>query len=575
MSATAPVVRAWSFRSDGGRESPEESREFAGRLAECFRSTPIDRGGVDWAWESGPRARLVLASGAPALASWIARSLVPEYRTAQWTPVAAPPEDVDGRVGRVLDPFPHPDGPFRSVGEGSRSWIDPVIRLLPMLPPGIRVVWRLEPLGMPDPRGRPPIDGPLSPQPPGWRSANPPRIRRDLVDLREDRRLAFQWRVRGEVRFSPPGPDGDADPPGLWETLAAASRREGGCGFRARPAGGWLSRRGGRVLLSSSEVAALFPLPWSRFVPPLGTRSIGSRPLLVGSGTTLAEAAIWMDPREGRHLVVLGETGMGKSTLIVRLARQAVPHSSVVLFDPLGGTALRFLAALPAAARSRLLWIDPVRSPVGINALASVRSESSASQGTERVVDELVGALRRVRESRYSENRFWGPRIDEVAHRALRTAALLPGGTLADAERLLSGVSRLSHGIPTEARPEVEELRTLAREQPDQVDGTRRLFAEISRNRVLTRMLCARSSTTSIGRIVEPRGVTIITGASGAVGESTARYLLSVLFALVWTELQARPAPSKTVLVLDEAQWYAHGAAAEILRLGRDRNVHL
>jgi hypothetical protein len=50
---------------------------------------------------------------------------------------------------------------------------------------------------------------------------------------------------------------------------------------------------------------------------------------------------------------------------------------------------------------------------------------------------------------------------------------------------------------------------------------------------------------------------------------------LAVYLALLWSELLARPSPSKTFVLLDEAQWFSHDTLAEMLRLARRRNVHV
>ncbi|MCI4349596.1 MAG: hypothetical protein L3J93_05210, partial [Thermoplasmata archaeon] len=89
------------------------------------------------------------------------------------------------------------------------------------------------------------------------------------------------------------------------------------------------------------------------------------------------------------------------------------------------------------------------------------------------------------------------------------------------------------------------------------------------------RMLCHRGATTTVADWVQPRKIVIISGEAGQVGATTARFLVSVLLALVATELLARPVPTKTFLLLDEAQWYGHESTAEIFRLGRRANVHL
>jgi hypothetical protein len=88
-------------------------------------------------------------------------------------------------------------------------------------------------------------------------------------------------------------------------------------------------------------------------------------------------------------------------------------------------------------------------------------------------------------------------------------------------------------------------------------------------------MLDAASPTWSVQRAVIPGRIVVVSGDAPKVGESAARYLLAVLLALVWNAVLKREQPSKTFLVLDEAQWYAHDSMAEMLRLGRRFNFHV
>ncbi|MCI4349734.1 MAG: ATP-binding protein, partial [Thermoplasmata archaeon] len=127
--------------------------------------------------------------------------------------------------------------------------------------------------------------------------------------------------------------------------------------------------------LSAAELAWLFPSPTTVWFggPEHGAPTI--QPIWLGADSEGAPAAVWLDPTEGRHLLVLGETGMGKSTLLVRVIAQGCRDAGAILLDPIGDTALRVLESLPPSARARVLWIAPVSSPVGINALASLRTD--------------------------------------------------------------------------------------------------------------------------------------------------------------------------------------------------------
>jgi hypothetical protein len=267
---------------------------------------------------------------------------------------------------------------------------------------------------------------------------------------------------------------------------------------------------------------------------------------------------------------------MGKSTLLVELAERAAQLGSVVLFDPIGDSAQRFIERLSAPDRERVVLIAPVSSPVGINAVPAADSDSRVhSPSVERARDDLVNALRRVRASRYEESSYWGPRLKELASLAIDAASRYPSGTLVDAQRLLEEAGRRTGPVPVEARSAVEELRRRVADRPEEIDGTRRLLSEITRNSLLRRMLCEPRARWIVKEALHPNRIVVVSGEAPRAGEAVARSLLAVHLALLWAELIARTRASKMFLVLDEVQWYAHESLGEMLRLGRRFNLHV
>jgi DNA helicase HerA-like ATPase len=305
-----------------------------------------------------------------------------------------------------------------------------------------------------------------------------------------------------------------------------------------------------------------------------GSRREPSLPLgRTFSGTVVGPV---VEPDQGRHLAVLGETGMGKSSLLVALAARAARTSGVVLFDPIGETARSLEEELGTPERPRWIGIAPDEGARQVNALEGIAPGALDDRvRSERRLNDLVHALRRVRSGRYTDSSFWGPRLEEMLTRAVRAAAALPRGTLVDAHTLLATGARLHREVPAEAVGPVRELAERIRERPEDAEGARRLLYEIVRSPVLERMLCASSPDLRAAELVEPGRIVIVSGDAGRVGESTARYLLSVYLALLWSEVLSRPQPSKLFVILDEAQWFSHESLAEMLRLGRRANLHV
>lgn len=325
-------------------------------------------------------------------------------------------------------------------------------------------------------------------------------------------------------------------------------------------------------MLSEDELLGLMP---SGHEPGVPGPSRGTASLAVGRTSAGVVVSLPLEPTQGRHFAIVGESGMGKSSLLVALACRAAREGSVLLLDPLGETAALARAAL-AGEGLPVRYLVAGEADLEGNALEGIGASLDAEPlRAERALEDLTHALRRVRAGRFVDTPYWGPRLEEILLRALRAAATLPGGTLEDAHALLEGANQGRTVVPPPAREEVRQLLARVRERPDDGEGARRLLHEVVRNPALRRALCSRHPTLSLGNLVEEPGVTIVSGAAAALGEGTARYLLSVLLALVWSALLGRPTAGKTFVLLDEVQWYAHESLAEMLRLARRRNVHV
>jgi Helicase HerA, central domain/TraM recognition site of TraD and TraG len=357
--------------------------------------------------------------------------------------------------------------------------------------------------------------------------------------------------------------------------IESASHSAGGNGITFPTGLRSLGSRPRGFPIAEEELILTLPGP---LCPAAGGRGDSSVPVAVlAFGRTSAGEIIGpeLEPRQGRHVAVVGETGMGKSSLLVALARRASRGAGVVLLDPLGETAEALDRELDPSVRSRTLRIDPIQAPVRVNALDGIDPKGADPVRSERRLNDLVHAMRRVRAGRYADSGFWGPRLEEMLTRAVRAAASLPEGTLVDAHTLLATGARVPRDVPSQAMGPMRELADRIRERPEDAEGARRLVYEVVRSGVLEAMLCARTPELATRELVAPGRVVLVSGNAARVGESTARYLLSVYLALLWSELLARPEASKTFVVLDEAQWFSHESLSEMLRLGRRANVHV
>ncbi len=577
----ASAVARWRFVPRRAVDpSPAGEAEFRLGLRTALRSAHALGARLALALRSGPAPALFLEALDAPSARWTGRTLPETYGPTQWV-----------EVGPRADPDPS----VRSAetwGPAHRrfGWPEPLVHPEPAAPsvdlaalvlrsagPGLLLRWSWNPV--PPPRARwwhapPEILPPSIPAPRAYSRAprapapepSPASAERPLVG-RLDLTVATPPVGRSRTR-----------PAGLraLETVLRTPRGNGvDFGRRPRPVPGRLRSRPDGMLLTVDE--------WASWWPGRRCPAGGPPPVLAGGarwplGRTAVGEVVgpWAEPHQGRHLAVLGETGMGKSSLLVALAGRVFDRDGGVVFDPVGDTAAAIRDTLPPAARGRLRWIAPGPDAVTLNALDGAGPGTGAEpEAGDRRLRDLVFAFRRVRHAQYEAAEYWGPRLDEVLTRALRAAAALPRGTLADAHLLLETGGRLGRPVPAEAIGAVADLARRIQDRPDDAEGARRLLHEVVGSPILSRMLCDPEPTVRVGPLVAPGAIVLVSGEAGQVGEATARRLLAVYLGLVWSELLARPLAPKTVVMLDEAQWFAHDSLAEMLKLGRKRNVHV
>jgi len=130
-----------------------------------------------------------------------------------------------------------------------------------------------------------------------------------------------------------------------------------------------------------------------------------------------------------RHLYMIGQTGTGKSTLLLNLITQDLLNGyGIALLDPHGDLAEAVLQQVPSERGDHLVYFNPsdLEHPIGFNLLAQVPSDQRPL-----ITDGVVSAFKHVWPD------FWGPRLEHIFAHAVRSLMDVPGATLLALPRLL------------------------------------------------------------------------------------------------------------------------------------------
>jgi hypothetical protein len=291
-------------------------------------------------------------------------------------------------------------------------------------------------------------------------------------------------------------------------------------------------------------------------------------------GARTSGELVMLDPEERRrHLYLVGQTGTGKSTLLLNLIRQDLAAGEgVALLDPHGDLAKAALDHVPRRRTNDLVYIDPadLERPIGFNPLAQVPDDLKPI-----VADGVVSAFRHV----WPDS--WGPRLDYILTNAVRALLDVPGATLLMLPRLLIDEAFRAQLVEHHVSDPV--VRSFwVNEYAGYNDNFRAEAVAPIQNKIgkalmvpsLRNMLAQPKSTITFRRLMDEGAIVICNLSKGALGESTAHLLGALITTALAQAALSRtdtPAAERRVfhLYADEFQSFATESFALILSEAR------
>jgi energy-coupling factor transporter ATP-binding protein EcfA2 len=283
----------------------------------------------------------------------------------------------------------------------------------------------------------------------------------------------------------------------------------------------------------------------------------------------------------GKHVYVIGKTGMGKSTMLENMAIQDIQNGEGIAFiDPHGSTAEKLLDFIPKERIKDVVYFAPFDTdyPLGFNVMEDVGYDKR-----HLVVSGLMGALKRIWVD------AWSARMEYILQNTLLALLEYPDSTLLDVNRMLTNKTFRTAVVEKVTDPIVkafwvEEFAsftdTYTREATPAIQNK---IGQFVSNPLIRNIVGQAKSSFDLRAIMDEKKIFIVNLSKGRMGETNASLLGSMLTVKIYLaamsradEPHARMAKlPRFYFYVDEFQSMMNEAFADILSESRKYKLAL
>lgn len=279
----------------------------------------------------------------------------------------------------------------------------------------------------------------------------------------------------------------------------------------------------------------------------------------------------------GRHIYIIGQTGVGKSGLLELLTLSDIYYDQgFCIIDPHGDYAQNMLSFIPERRIKDVIYFNPADTeyPIGFNPL-----EVTDSTFKTHISSELVGVLKRMFES-------WGPRLEYILRYTILALLDYPNATMLDITRMLTEKPFRDDVIKHITDPVVKTFWTTEfaswndKFAAEAVAPVLNKVGAFVANPMIRNIVGQPKSTFNIRAAMDQRKIMIVNLSRGLVGEDNAAILGSLMVTKIQLAAMSRanvPLDQRTpfYLYVDEFQNFATDSFAVILSEARKYGLNL
>ena len=279
----------------------------------------------------------------------------------------------------------------------------------------------------------------------------------------------------------------------------------------------------------------------------------------------------------GRHLYIIGQTGVGKSGLLELLTISDVysPFGFAII-DPHGDYAQNILARIPPERAKDVIYFNAADTafPIAFNPM-----EVYDPKLKNHTCSELIGVLKRMFES-------WGPRLEYILRYTILALLDFPDATMLDITRMLTDKAFRKRVLSNVHDPvvlnfwNVEFASWNDKFAAEAIAPVLNKVGAFTANPLVRNIIGQPKSSFNIREIMDDRKILIINLSRGLVGEDNAALLGALIVTKIQMAAMSRadiPVESRTpfYLYVDEFQNFATDSFATILSEARKYGLNL
>ena len=283
----------------------------------------------------------------------------------------------------------------------------------------------------------------------------------------------------------------------------------------------------------------------------------------------------------GKHIYVIGKTGMGKSTMLENMAIQDIQNGEGICFiDPHGSTAEKLLDFVPQDRIKDVVYLAPFDTdyPMGFNVMEDVGYDKR-----HLVVSGLMGAFRRIWVD------AWSARMEYILQNTLLALLEYPDSTLLDVNRMLTNKTFRAAVVEKITDPIVKSFWTeefasftdsYTREATPAIQNK---VGQFTANPLIRNIVGQGKSSFDLRKIMDEKKIFIVNLSKVRMGETNASLLGSMLVVKIYLAAMSRADEPSAVMArlprcyfyVDEFQSMMNEAFADILSESRKYKLAL